>query len=341
MHHIPRRITGTTLIELMIAMTIGLFILGATATVYLNSRQVQRTNEQMARLQENARLVLHWIAEDLQMAGGVGNNSNPSMIDGRAGTASQLGSIGAPSGGVADCDDRWYIDTAEIIEIGNDALLPYSGTCLSSVNSNYVDGTDVIAIKRASGADIPVADAENAGGPHANWLLVRTDPLRGEFFIGGTAAPGSFEPAPESTIRRWLAHIYAIRRNPDPNAGGLPELNRINLGSGPGFRRRVLAEGVQDLQIQYGVDRTNDGSPDLYLEPGTENAGDRIVAARVWVLVRSLEPERDYDDSVNTYTYASKTYTPGDGSSIDDATDATRYRRVLLSTTVDLRNEWR
>lgn len=332
MNKIPQH-SGMTLVELMISMTIGLFLIGATASVYLASKDTQRTTERVAQLQESGRLILHWIAEDIQMAGNMGNNNNPSFTDRRRGTPNQLGATSATGTAVQDCGDRWYIDMSSIFAVGNDTN-PYSLTCLSTVN--YLDQTDVIAVKRAAAGEI--ADGETSSAAHSNRTLIRSDMLRSEFFIGGTAEPTGFDPD-TVTDRRWLAHVYFIEQD-DEN---VPVLRRLNLGSGPNLFNRVVARGVQDLQIQYGVDTNGDGSPEQYIEPGNESPGDDIVAAKVWVLMRSEEREVGYDDSINTYTYAAKQYTPGDASSDNEtevSSNPTQYRRLLLSTTVTLRNDW-
>ena len=66
-----------------------------------------------------------------------------------------------------------------------------------------------------------------------------------------------------------------------------------------------------------------------------------IVTARIWVLARSEQIEAGHDDSTRTYEYAAKSYTPGDGSAIESATtNQKQYRRMLMSMTVDLRNNW-
>ncbi|HBZ30374.1 MAG TPA: prepilin-type cleavage/methylation domain-containing protein, partial [Nitrosomonas nitrosa] len=46
---------GFTLVELMIAMTIGLILLGGVITILTSSQQVYRVNDALARMQENAR----------------------------------------------------------------------------------------------------------------------------------------------------------------------------------------------------------------------------------------------------------------------------------------------
>ena len=59
---------GLTLIELMIAVFLSIFIVGAMISVFGNSKQNYRLNENMSRLQENARFAVSFIARDIRMA---------------------------------------------------------------------------------------------------------------------------------------------------------------------------------------------------------------------------------------------------------------------------------
>ena len=59
---------GLSLIELMIAITLSIFITAAMITLFVNSKQNYRLNENMSRLQENARFAVSFIARDLRMA---------------------------------------------------------------------------------------------------------------------------------------------------------------------------------------------------------------------------------------------------------------------------------
>lgn len=67
-HPIPR---GLTLVELMVALTLGLIVTLVVVNVFLSNREVYRVNEQLSRLQENARYALEVLARDLREAGGI------------------------------------------------------------------------------------------------------------------------------------------------------------------------------------------------------------------------------------------------------------------------------
>ena len=63
-------VRGFSLVELMIALALGLFLTGVAITVVINNRQTFRLAENQARMQENARAAFEMMARDLRAAGG-------------------------------------------------------------------------------------------------------------------------------------------------------------------------------------------------------------------------------------------------------------------------------
>ena len=60
---------GATLIELMVAMTIGIFLIGGALYVFTESRSAMGVSDSLSRMQENARFALNSIEPDIRMAG--------------------------------------------------------------------------------------------------------------------------------------------------------------------------------------------------------------------------------------------------------------------------------
>ncbi|WP_266167876.1 PilW family protein [Dyella subtropica] len=65
-----RRQTGVTLIELMVAMVLGLLVVAGIATVFTSTSHSHRVQTQLARLQEEGRFAIARISADLRMANG-------------------------------------------------------------------------------------------------------------------------------------------------------------------------------------------------------------------------------------------------------------------------------
>ncbi|MBT8143820.1 MAG: PilW family protein, partial [Gammaproteobacteria bacterium] len=149
---------------------------------------------------------------------------------------------------------------------------------------------------------------------------------RGALFAG-TAEP----PIGEGQNNLLLAHAYYVRPN-TINDDGVPSLRRRQLGTGPALTDQEIIPGVEDLQVQFGIDSDGNGTVDRYVNPDNAalNAGPVVRAVRVWLRMRSESPEIGFTDT-RTYTYADREYTP--------AADEADFRRLLVSRTIFLRNE--
>ena len=66
------------LIEIMIALLIGAFLLGGVLQIFVSSKQTYRMQEGLSRLQENGRFAMDFLARDIRMAGFWGCHSGPS-----------------------------------------------------------------------------------------------------------------------------------------------------------------------------------------------------------------------------------------------------------------------
>ena len=121
---------------------------------------------------------------------------------------------------------------------------------------------------------------------------------------------------------------------------GVPTLRRHRLiGGGVGGPRIVdeeVAPGVENLQIQLGVDVDQDNTVDRYVNPGDPiydpNAvgyvpGARVMTARIWMIVRGVNIETGIQDSTD--------YRPGD---VILGVQNDTYRRMQVSKTILLRN---
>lgn len=69
-HGSPLRQAGFSLIELMVALTLGLIIVGGVISIFVNNQQAFRTTEALGRLQENARISFELMAREVRQAGG-------------------------------------------------------------------------------------------------------------------------------------------------------------------------------------------------------------------------------------------------------------------------------
>jgi type IV pilus assembly protein PilW len=60
---------GLSLVELMVALVLGLVLMSGVIQVFLSSRQTYSTNEAVSRMQENGRFALEFISRSARLAG--------------------------------------------------------------------------------------------------------------------------------------------------------------------------------------------------------------------------------------------------------------------------------
>lgn len=63
------RTRGFTLVELLVAMTLGLVLIGGVISVVVTTRQTLRVNENLAHMQEGARFSFEIMAREIREAG--------------------------------------------------------------------------------------------------------------------------------------------------------------------------------------------------------------------------------------------------------------------------------
>jgi prepilin-type N-terminal cleavage/methylation domain-containing protein len=101
-----------------------------------------------------------------------------------------------------------------------------------------------------------------------------------------------------------------------------------------------VAEGIEDLQFQYGWDANENGTidPAEFVDDPTGNE-ERIQAVRIFLLARSLLPDPHFKDDTGTYTIADRTILldTNDANGIDSDFDH-HFHRQLFVETVMVRN---
>lgn len=309
---------GFGLIELLVALALSAILIAGAVTVYVQSRNTFRASEEVARLQETARYAMSFLETDLRMANYWGLNSRADYIVNRRGQPD------APTDAWVDgtCGAGWPIDMDRFVQ-GFDATKGLE--CIDAIEPS----TDVLVVRR-------VGEAPETAALTANALYLQTSRLQGTLFVAdptctdpGDAAciPSGYLP-PQSQSSAVLIHGYYVADNSD----GIPSLRRERLIAGPDVRDEEIIPGVEDLQIELGVDNDADTSAEYFVPPSAVPAGATVVAVRIWLRVRSLQPDFTFVDD-RTYAYSNIAgYTPG------AAGDANRYRRMVISKTIQLRN---
>lgn len=306
-----------TMVELMVALAIGSFLMIGAVQVYNQSRQAFIINDSIARVQETAQFAMDTLEADLRMASNWGMHSRGSAVLGRALVVDPNPlALPAPAG----CGADWALDLSRPVEGDNNAyMLPCGPVGGAQANS------DTITARRASVAATPL---------QANRLQIQSTRIQGALFADG-AIPSGFTAA-DSETHDLLINSYYVAPTSDL-IPGVPTLRRKTLmGGGPAIADQEVAPGIENIQLQLGVDVDEDNTVDRYINPGDPIMdpldaafipGARVMTARVWILVRGVTPEIGIEDNA--------VYQPGD---VNLGTYNDEFRRMLVSKTILLRN---
>ena len=318
-----RQQAGLTLVELMVALAIGSFLMVGAVQIYSQSRQAFVVNESIARVQETAQFAMDTIEADLRMASNWGRNSRGLAVEGRSivGDADPTG-LNLPANALA-CGADWALDLGQPIDGDNNAYaLPCATTGGAQLNS------DVITVRRASVQAVAL---------EAGTLQVQSTRIQGKLFSDG-AIPGDYSAADSATHNLIVTSYYVSQAS--ELIGGVPTLRRHRLVgggvAGPRIVDEEVAPGVENIQLQLGIDVDEDNTVDRYVNPGDPIydpaaagfiPGARVITARVWMIIRSVDIEMGVQDQND--------YEPGD---VDLGVPTDNYRRMLVSKTILLRN---
>lgn len=354
-----RRQRGLSLIELMISISIGLGLLLALATVFSNSSTMQAELTRASQQVENGRFATQLLQDDLRHAGFYGRY------------VAWTTSTALPAALPDPCSTNIDPATASPTPLQSSLAFAVSGYdapatvptalagCLES--DNFKAGTDILVVRRADTKPTAVASLSATTvylqSVAETMDLISLRPVSPVIAKGNTPAAFNLTGGPASEageIRRFHVHIYFISPCSVPASGTtctaaadggvpIPTLKRIELATDGTFKIVPLVEGIEDLQIDYGVDTVpagltatqpyaGDGMPDTFTKAPDVAQFTQVTAARIHVLARSTEMSRDYQDL--------KTYDLGlHGDFTPTATaNANRYKRHLFSTTVRLQN---
>jgi len=311
---------GMTLVELMVALAIGSFLLIGAVTVYNQSRQAYAINEAISRVQETAQFALDTIEADLRMASNFGLTGRGDAIVGGS-TAASDNPLNVTLPTNEACGATWVLDLADPVEATNGYGLACAAADTAQANS------DTLTIRRAS-TDPVALDATR--------LQVLSDRLQGQVIDDG-ALPSGFT-ATNSQTHNLVVNSYYVDQDSDL-IPGVPTLRRKSLGVDGGVPAVIdleVAPGVENLQVQFGLDMDGDGTVDRYVNPddaiidpaaaGFVPAA-RVMTARVWIIARSFGPELGIEDGFD--------YEPGD---VDLGVPDDDFRRLMVSKTILLRN---
>lgn len=343
------RSTGFSLVELMVAITIGLIVLGAVSAVLVSSKNTYSNQDRLARVQENGRFAIQFLTRDIRLAGYTGCLdeviAGESFTNTLKGTNSIFNAAISLEGLEADAGvtSSWYpsgdttrpanvlantdsltvkmLDPTTAVDIASE--MPNESAEINVSSTSGFKANEIVMVTDCASADlmqitaVQTASSKLQHSP-AGGNPVPTDPdYPGNATQKLTKAYGTSAKVMKFTSRRYYIA---------PGTSGNPALFRADNGQ-PGVE---MVEGIENIQVTYGED-TNappDGIPNIYRTAASVVNWDKVMSVRIGVLARTTNQE-DADVDTSTYVVNEKSFTPPAGD---------RHKRRVFLATVVLRN---
>ena len=324
-HHrapILRRMAGVSLIELMISILLGMLVLAALIQVFASTSASRTELERTSRQIENGRFAMDVLSDEIRMAGFYGEYN--------------LAQEGIPAAIPDPCSTvatDWKLAMRIHLQgFDNGVGVP------PCVPGNIKPGTDVLVVRRAATCEAGVAGCAGiaAGQPYIQSSKCATEqptaPL--VFNTGGPYTLRVRDCATVAGVRRYYVNIFYIATD-NGSGSPVPTLTELQF-DGAAFSIVPLVEGIEELNIEYGIDNNKDGAPDTYTADPTNytyggcpllpdtlpctppNNWSKVVTARIYLISRNIDPTPNYVDPKsytigmdNTGAQITKTYSDG------------------------------
>ena len=308
---------GTTLVEWMVSIAIGLILLIGLVVMFAEQSKAQAELEKSSRQIENGRYAMQLLNDDVQMAGYYGEFSDAV-------------SLALPASLPDPCSTTVSdLDAAMAFPVQGYAAPATTTGLLSCINSaNYVPGTDILVVRRVDSTPLTLAQAASSD-PKGQVYLQSGLTVSGQFAkqmgLGTTATTAVFnlqtraKPATPTTaavavqsapLRKFLVHIYfvspcsvmpgSICTSNSDGGTPIPTLKMVELtasGNATSMTTTPLVEGIERMQIDYGFDTTADGAPDSYAKSATSIADwSNVMTMQMYLLARNNESSSNYVD---------------------------------------------
>jgi type IV pilus assembly protein PilW len=348
-----RAARGFSVVELMVAMTISLLLLAGVVSIFVSSKSSYETNERLSRIQENGRFALNSIMTDLRASGFVGCARQPTYLSSSLNDATALqwnflaGPVtGFEATGVATWSPSMDAEIPAPLS-GSDVLVvrvPMRERVALPLVANLGAPTNALQIAAGSTDSVRTGDIALAYSCEAIsvFQVSNYDPATGTIAHAANAAgqvPGNANSTVNYSYREDVTHVVPI----ETVAYFIAESSRVDDEDDPApagttslWRRRglndpeELVEGIEQIQVQYGVDTNGDVIVDEYRPADAVVDWNDVISVSVALLVRSLE---EYGTDIDQRAY--------NLLDVVVAAPADRRLREVFTATASIRNRVR
>ena len=322
---------GLSLVELMISITIGLLILSVMATLFSNQSKMRSELDKSNRMIDNGRYALEVLTDNLRVAGFYGNympGGTPAATPDPCDLAAITNAATSPD--VLRHHVQGYdaaLATSQIAALPTACGFTYTAGSATTLKS----GSDILVLRRAGTGTPVVAAAAAAATVYLQVSNCSTDPVSYQLALGSAALTAFHDKdcATTASLRPFMVQTYFV--SSDNKVGdGIPTLKRTELDPATGaFVVTPLVEGIEYMQVDYGLDANADGAADSYVGTcANATCWSNIVSVKINIIARNIETASGYTDT--------KTYVLGSAGNFGPFNDA--YKRHAYTQVVRLVN---
>jgi type IV pilus assembly protein PilW len=375
---LPRNIYGVSLIEMMVSLTIGLLIIGGIGYAYLGSRQVFRSQDALSRMQESARTAFEIMGRDIRMVGFTGCPRNTSA-SGDINILTKASDwdknlYGQPLIGYENTSGLWNTFPLGVTGVMGNVLRGDVITVLHADNSKefIVSSHDTVDSKFTLTANHDLRQGDvlvvikpdcsrtaifqntkactiNSAGNCGHKIVEHTSNSPCATGNGRKGLGSPIGLCPEGTrdtfgVTSRIFKLTAVTYYIGTNAANEPSLYRQILGVSsngtPTNTAEELIEGVQEMQLSYGIDTSADSFIDKVDEYRTANNvtdWSRVLGIRISLLMVSRQDEQGITTLPQQYVLDRN----GDGDVSDTGETvmpADHLLRKAFTTTIEVKN---
>ncbi len=355
---------GFSLVEMLVAMVIGLILFAGLGQVFVTTKRTSITQEESALLQENSRYAAYLLAREVHHAGylGCGAPANLEVYSSETfGDDFGLAIAGYEAANTAPGDT---------FTIGGSQSGSWSPALPATLgNEQILPGSDIVVIYRASGTGVKFSAQTSNGfviqNPQerisqgcsetqdsfyglcpgdialvsdcsaARSFIIDSMTLNGSGDLelyhnegwGGAGDPNINNQFNKDYSRLYTGYAvsYFIRNNQN----NVPSLYR--LISGPSAAAEEMIEGVENMQILYGIDSDGDGTVNRYVPASGSLDFSQVISLRMALLLRSVReiPNRNPPPSSPSWNLLATNI----------VTDSDTLLRKVLTITAQLRDQ--
>jgi len=317
---------GFSLLEVFVAMTIGLVIFAGVLSVFVGLRTTTSETSSYGELQENGRFAISVLSDDLlrqDFWGDYTGSINLSNI------------TPVPNAPVGECtvginNGSFPLATGHFRTLWGQTVT--SASIMGGCRTDAKIGSDILQLKRVISSPLGLV-AGNTAPANNYYFMSNMD-------TGSIFAPGDTVPdIKNAQVWEYQHHIYYIREETQ-GTNTVPVLMQGRLANTLSFA--PIIDGIEMIRFEYGIDMQIDptdagyGIVDVYIPANDpvngmtdtlwDNELNRIISVKIYVLARGIREDNKYENK-NTYKLGAFNYV------VDD-----NYRRLLFSSTVTLYN---